>query len=258
MVVRDRPGLEVLVLQRTAAAVFAPAATVFPGGAVDDDDFTFADRVLGIDDAAAGIEHGLEGGALQYRVAAVRECFEEAGILLARQRASGTPATAKPEWRDACNAGHATFLHVLEAEDLVVDARDLMLFGHWLTPLGAPRRYDTWFFVAHAPDGQIAAHDDNELVASEWVRPADALAAYARDEIELILPTLRSVQMLARFATTDELFAALAAPMRGVVIEGSGERLALLDDPPSRPRWTNPLPDISWRDEQQYTEQLRS
>src|SRR5262245_11838031 len=132
MVVRDRPGLEVLVLRRTASAVFAPAATVFPGGAVDDDDFTLADRVLGMDDAGAGAEHGLEGGALQYRIAAVRECFEEAGILHARERASGAPATPKPEWRDACNAGHATFRHVLDAEDLVVDARDLLLFGHWL------------------------------------------------------------------------------------------------------------------------------
>ncbi|HEX5096352.1 MAG TPA: hypothetical protein VFX21_10070, partial [Acidimicrobiia bacterium] len=125
-------------------------------------------------------------------------------------------------------------------------------------PLGAPRRYDTWFFVARAPEGQVAAHDDNEAVASAWVRPADALGAYARGEIELILPTLRSVQMLARFATTGALFAALAEPMRGVITEGSGERIALLDDAPSRRRWTNPLPDISWRDEQRYTEQTGS
>jgi 8-oxo-dGTP pyrophosphatase MutT (NUDIX family) len=258
MVVRDRPGLEVLVLQRTANAVFSPSATVFPGGAVDDDDNTLVDRVLGMDDVAAGVEHGLEGGALRYRIAAVRECFEEAGILLARERASNALATPKPAWRDACNAGHATFRHVLEAEDLVIDARDLLLFGHWLTPLGAPRRYDTWFFVARAPDGQVAAHDDNEAVASAWVRPADALAAYARAEIELILPTLRSVQMLARFPTTGALFSALGEPMRGVIAEGSGERIALLDDAPARAAWTNPLPDISWRDEQRFTEQTGS
>jgi len=257
MVVRDRPGLEVLVLSRTADAVFGPGATVFPGGAVDEDDLTLGDRVLGMDDATAAGEHNLPDGALQYRVAAVRECFEEAGILLARERASNAVAAPKPEWRDACNAGHATFRHVLEAEDLVIDARDLSLFGHWLTPVGAPRRYDTWFFVARAPEGQVAAHDDNEAVASAWVRPADALAAFARDEIELIFPTLRSVQTLARFATTTALFEELGAGARGVVAEGTGERVALLDDTPTQASWTNPLADVDWRAEQRFAQEAR-
>ena len=88
-----------------------------------------------------------------------------------------------------------------------IDATDLRVFAHWLTPTGAPRRYDTWFFVARAPDGQDGAHDDSELVASEWVRPADALARNERGEIELILPTLRSLQALARFASVAALFA---------------------------------------------------
>ena len=79
------------------------------------------------------------------------------------------PAPPDPEWRDAINAGHRTFAQMLETEDLVVDATDLHVFAHWLTPMGAPRRYDTWFFVARAPDGQDGAHDDAELVASEWV-----------------------------------------------------------------------------------------
>ena len=60
---------------------------------------------------------------------------------------------------------------MLDREDLVIDATDLRVFAHWLTPTGAPRRYDTWFFVARAPEGQDGAHDDGELVASEWVRP---------------------------------------------------------------------------------------
>ena len=171
------PALEVFVMRRTPRAVFGPGATVFPGGAVDASDAQALAHVVGADDAAASAELGLTDGGLVRRVAAVRECFEEAGILLARDRATGAPATPAPEWRDALNAGHATLGQVLARDALVIDATDLRVFAHWLTPTGAPRRYDTWFFVARAPDGQDGAHDDAELVASEWIRPPDALGA---------------------------------------------------------------------------------
>ena len=131
------------------------------------------------------------------------------------------------------------------------------MFAHWLTPTGAPRRYDTWFFVARAPEGQDGAHDDSELVASEWVRPADAIARHERGEIDLIFPTLRSLQALARFPSVAALFAALDQVPRDergrlcVVAEASGERVLLPDDDPARAApWTIPLPDISVRDEQ--------
>ena len=182
MLVRDAPAfeapkLQVFVMRRTPRAVFGPGATVFPGGAVDESDTQALARVVGADDAAASAELGLAAGGLLRRVAAVRECFEEAGILLARAAPTRAPATPAPEWRDALNAGHVTLGQVLDRDDLVIDATDLRVFAHWLTPTGAPRRYDTWFFVARAPEGQDGAHDDGELVASEWVRPADALAA---------------------------------------------------------------------------------
>jgi 8-oxo-dGTP pyrophosphatase MutT (NUDIX family) len=255
MVVRDCPGLEVLVLRRTPAAVFGPGATVFPGGAVDDADATLSDRVVALDDDTASAEHGVARGGLAFRIAAVRECFEESGILLARDAVTGERATPNAEWRDALNAGHATFRHMLEAENLVVDGRDLSLFAHWLTPVGAPRRYDTWFFVARAPAGHVAAHDDNEAVASTWIRPADALAGHRRNEIDLIFPTLRSLEALARFATTDDLAAALATASRGddgrprVVPEGSGERVVLPGDEHREATWTIPLPDLHVVDE---------
>jgi len=255
MLVRDGDGLEVFVLRRTPRAVFGPGATVFPGGAVDPDDVAALGRVIGLDDHDASEELGLTEGGLARRIAAVRECFEEAGILLAHA-ADRTRAAPSPEWRDAINAGHLTFSRMLDAEDLVVDARDLHVFAHWLTPLGAPRRYDTWFFVARAPDGQEGMHDDNEAVDSAWVRPADALARADRGEITLVLPTARSLQALARFATTADLFAALAAAPRDergrllVVADLSGERVVLPgDDAPAASYWTIPLPDISVRDE---------
>lgn len=255
MLVRDRPDLEVLVLRRAPGAVFGPNATVFPGGAVDASDAAAADRVVGLDDAAASAEHGVAAGGLSYRVAAVRECFEEAGVLLARGR-DGTPADPRPEWRDALNHGAATLADVLAAGDLVVDARDLHLFSHWLTPVGPPRRYDTWFFVARAPDGHDAVHDDHELVESSWVRPAELLEACADGRVELIFPTLRSVRAIARFSHARDLLAALAATPRDaagrpyVVADASGERVVLPFDDVSRARhWTIPLPELHHREE---------
>jgi 8-oxo-dGTP pyrophosphatase MutT (NUDIX family) len=254
MLVRDRPGLEVLLLRRTPTAVFGPGATVFPGGAVDPGDADVGSRVRGLDDGEASAEQGLAMGGLAFRVAAVRECFEEAGVLLARDR-DGHSSAGEASWRDALNAGHATFAHMLEQADVHIDARDLMLFAHWLTPLGAPRRYDTWFFIARAPEDQEPLHDDVELVESGWLTPLQALSAYRRGEIELIFPTLRSLLALARFETTRELFDALeAVPHDGagrplVVSEGSGERVALPGDElhDAYASWTIPLPDFDWR-----------
>ena len=259
MLVRDAPNLEVFVLERTARAVFGPGATVFPGGAVDPGDADAARCVVGLDDSLASAEHGLATGGLAFRVAAARECFEEAGILLARDRATRAPADPKPEWRDALNAGHTTMAQVLAAEDMVVDASDLRIFAHWLTPLGAPRRYDTWFFVAAAPDGHDGVHDDAELVASDWVRPEAALERYGRGEIDLVLPTLRCLLVLSRFDSAAALLAALDTMPRHpggrpvVVPDGTGERVLLpFDDPTRASTWTIPLPDIDHRAEARF------
>jgi 8-oxo-dGTP pyrophosphatase MutT (NUDIX family) len=110
-------------------------------------------------------------GVDEFRAAAARECLEECGIP--------------------------------------IDARELVEFARWITPIGAPRRYDTRFFVARAPDGHEGEHDGSELVASAWVRAADALQAFADGEIDLILPTQRSLELIARFESADALFAEL-------------------------------------------------
>jgi 8-oxo-dGTP pyrophosphatase MutT (NUDIX family) len=110
-----------------------------------------------------------ELGVDEFRAAATRECMEESGIP--------------------------------------VDPRALIEFARWITPVGAPRRYDTRFFVARAPHGHEGEHDGSELVASAWMRPRDALDAFARGEIDLILPTQRSLEILARFDRVDALLA---------------------------------------------------
>ena len=184
--------------------MFGPGATVFPGGAVDpaDGDPALAERIIGIDDAGASADQGIARGGLAYRVAAVRECFEEAGILLAREAATGRPAehddglaTARTE----LNAGTAAFGDVLVARDLVLDARGA---ARVLALADAARRAPPLQHVVlrrPAPDGEDGTHDDNELVASAWVRPVDALAQHARGHIDLIFPTEMSLRALSHY-----------------------------------------------------------
>jgi 8-oxo-dGTP pyrophosphatase MutT (NUDIX family) len=261
LLVSDRPDLHVLMLERTRRAVFSPGATVFPGGAVDaaDTEERLHARVVGLDDVAASAEQGVHSGGLAFRIAALRECFEEAGILLAHDQGSGRLVEHDRDLamaRDQLNADALSLVELLESRDLVLDARDLRLFSHWLTPLGAPRRYNTWFFVAAAPDGEDGAHDDNELVASDWVRPADALASFAAGTIDLILPTEMSLRALAAYERTADVLADLDAAPRdasgglAVLPVGAGERVSLPADG-GRPTssWTIPLPDISYRTE---------
>ena len=257
ILVSDRPDLHVLMLERTHRAVFGPGATVFPGGAVDPADSAgpLTERISGLDDAEASAAQGIVRGGLAYRAAAVRECFEEAGILLALDAATGFPAEhddGLAAARRELNAGGLAFGEMLVTRDLVLDARELRVFSHWLTPLGAPRRYNTWFFVAPAPEGEEGTHDDNELVASAWVRPVDALAQHAGGLIDLIFPTEMSLRALSHYDRSRELLSDLDAVPRDatgqpvVVSDGTGERVALPQDG-ARPtmRWTNPLPDIS-------------
>ena len=236
MLLRDAPDLEVFMLRRSPETVFASGAYVFPGGAVDADDSShhLSERVAGVDDAAASGALGMPGGGLAFWVAAIRETFEEAGLLLAGPRSGGAVDRERIDsHRTSLNAGEASWSEVLDAEDLVMEGGALRLFAHFLTPEGAPRRYDTWFFAAATPEGQHGVHDDGEAVHSEWVRPVDALERQSRNEIDLILPTVCSLRWLARFASAAEVLAAADAaavtpdspPL--VVTDIFGERIAL-------------------------------
>src|SRR5262245_19097841 len=261
VLVADRPDLHVLMLERTSRAVFSPGATVFPGGAVDaaDRDARSHARVVDLADDEASAEHGLLGDGLAFRIAAVRECFEESGILLAHDADTGAAVhhdDSLAAARVLLNDGTLAFVELLERRSLVLLARELRLFSHWLTPMGAPRRYNTWFFAAPAPDGEDGVHDDRELVASEWIRPADALAQFAAGAIDLIFPTEMSLRALARYERAGDVFADLDTASRDadgnvlVIGDGTGERVALPGDSgrASAP-WTIPLPDISYRAE---------
>jgi 8-oxo-dGTP pyrophosphatase MutT (NUDIX family) len=225
----DRP-LEVFMLRRHPSTAFG-SVHVFPGGVVDpaDDDAALDPRCPGLDDADASAQLGLDRGGRSFWVAAVREAFEEAGVLLARDargqplRLDRSPDTEErfDAHRRALHAGGTTLLDVLTAEDLTLALTDVHYVAHWVTPEGEPKRFDTRFFVARAPEGQAYAHDERELIGSEWVRPADALRRHRAGDFAMIGPTIVSLQDLSRFATCDELFADLGAMTAGVDGDGA-------------------------------------
>ena len=207
-------GYEILMLRRNLNSDFVGGAYVFPGGAVDPHDARPAAQALsvGLDDERASARLGIDAGGLAYYVACLRELFEEAGLLIACN-ASGEPFhTDEPEMRTrmavhrrAVNSGSLSFVDMLSSEGLRLDFRGLEYVAHWVTPVGPPRRYDTRFFVALAPAGQIATHDANETVADTWIRPVDALAQNDRGELEMILPTIRNLQAIQHFSSATDV-----------------------------------------------------
>ncbi len=195
-------GLQTLMLQRTQAAVFLGGAYVFPGGSLDAADAATR-RVVGLTEAQANARLGLASGALAYYVDAVRECFEEAGVLLAVQRDGQPVAAARAA---ALLPYRERFFELLEGEDLYIPADRLAYYGHWITQPGRARRFDTRFFVALAPEGQEGAHDATEHIHQLWTTPRAALERGERGEIELVYATRQTLQDFARFAQPDAAF----------------------------------------------------
>lgn len=222
MLVRDGgqdTSLEVLMVRRNLRSDFVGGAYVFPGGAVDEADAGVEAEAVctGRSDTEASTVLGIPTGGLAYWVAVLRECFEEAGLLLATTTTGQPLSFDDPEdgrrfvaYRDAVNEGRRRFLDVCHEEGLRLPVGQVHYFAHWITPEGAPRRYDTRFFVARAPDGQRPVHDAAETIATEWLAPAEALRRHREGEIVLIFPTIRNLQAISRFADSASLLAAAA------------------------------------------------
>jgi 8-oxo-dGTP pyrophosphatase MutT (NUDIX family) len=250
MLVRDGvDGMEVLMLRRNPDSVFAADAWVFPGGAVDPSDGELPPTsLLGVTDGDASATIGVPSGGLAFFVAAARECFEEAGVLLARHTASGAAldtssdleTTRFARHRRDLLAGQRSFAEMLGAENLALDLSDVFYVSHWITPPGPPRRFDTRFFVAAAPGGQAVSHDTGETVESVWTTAGRALERWAAGEIHLVFPTIKNLEALARFPAAADLLAAaraidsvpLVAPrfggdprIPGPALEHPGERI---------------------------------
>jgi 8-oxo-dGTP pyrophosphatase MutT (NUDIX family) len=207
MLVRDAEagGIEVLMVRRTVAAAFAGGMYVFPGGRVDaaDGEAEVAEFVDGLDDVTASAALGVANGGLAFWVAAIRECFEEAGLLLGHP---AIDAIAADRW--AVHRGELSMAELCRRRGVRLDAGALQYVSHWVTPVGeTPRRFDTRFFLAAAPVGQDGRHDDAELVESRWLAPAEALAAGARRELMLMPPTEANLQFIASCSSLAEALA---------------------------------------------------
>jgi 8-oxo-dGTP pyrophosphatase MutT (NUDIX family) len=196
LVLRDgHEGPEVLMLRRSATASFLPGAYVFPGGVVDESDHApqLIDRLTGMSDADASTLLGLPRHGLAFWVAAVRECFEESGLLLAQTNVYHHNHLHRS--RSGLLDGHHGFHDVLQSHDAIIDATSIVPWSRWITPIGGPRRFDTRFFVTVAADAGSLSADDREMSDLRWFRPSDALQD---PDVMLITPTVSALRMLAR------------------------------------------------------------
>ncbi|WP_336365534.1 MBL fold metallo-hydrolase [Marinobacter sp. C2H3] len=200
-------GLEVLLLQRTWDAVFLPGYFVFPGGAVDDQELLGRRHATGPADSDISQTMSLDEGGADYMLSAIRECFEEAGILLATDASGALIDGAHPAHREreAVFKGETSLAELCQRHGLQLPLDRLAYLSHWVTPPGPPRRFDTRFFVAVAPEGQPASHDGVETIAHAWLSPARALEDHRQGHRLLGLPTLRTLRVLSEFDTTAAL-----------------------------------------------------
>src|SRR6195952_1900528 len=191
--------IEVFMMVRHYEIDFNSGALVFPGGSVDKGD----QEIISRPELYSGGE-GLDASALSFRIAAIRETFEESGILLARPRGSNTLIDAKRAGeieiahRSALCEGKTTFLKVLTDNGILLALDELVPYAHWITPEGMPKRFDTWFFLAAAPPAQAGAHDGKESTDSIWVSPREALAGGESGRFKLPFPTTRTLIKLGK------------------------------------------------------------
>jgi 8-oxo-dGTP pyrophosphatase MutT (NUDIX family) len=246
VLLRDRPGggVECLLMRRHLKSKFAAGDFVFPGGKIeaDDnpDDAARWCRGLDVKDAARRLD--LEGAprtALGFWIGAIRETFEEAGLLLAVTADGGevdVTATRFVEYRHACQTDNRAFWSMLRAERLRLATDRLVYFAHWITPEEQPLRFDTRFFAAPAPAGQHASGDEHEMTDLKWLTPREAVAAQERGEISLRNPTVKNLLLFDGAADTTGALARLrdrpVTTIRPrVVMDGDRRTILMPGDP---------------------------
>jgi 8-oxo-dGTP pyrophosphatase MutT (NUDIX family) len=216
LLVRDTAdGPEVFMMQRPGGVDF-PDLHVFPGGKVDGNDFV-PELLEGLADIDADRLLGLPAGGLRYWVAAIRECFEECGVLLAYRDGGPLRWSDRQEverfdsYRQELIEGRMSMADLCRIERLRLAADRVWYFSHWITPEQVPRRFDTRFFIAAMPADQETVAHQWESAAAEWVRPAEALRAHQEGRWQMISPTLTTLAAISPFADTRSMLAAVAA-----------------------------------------------
>ena len=215
LLVRDSKdeGIEVFLVERASKANFG-GAFVFPGGKVDPEDGldNMEEITTGSSDQYLSNILGKEKGGLAYWVACIRECFEEAGILIAFREDGSTfdPSDSDErqrfmEYRNRLNAGEAVLEEMCKNEKLTLATERLAYLAHWITPKIEKRRYTTRFFVAIAPQGQEGLHDGSESVNSLWIKPEDALQQQKDGKLLLIMPTIKNLESICGYSNVESL-----------------------------------------------------
>jgi 8-oxo-dGTP pyrophosphatase MutT (NUDIX family) len=208
LVLRNVPGgIEIFCVKRHVKSGFLGGAVVFPGGKVDESDRDAAWKALTTPAPRFGEEDADKARA--FGIAACREALEEAALLLTRG-----PALAQADivaLRGALARHEVSLRDALADRGLSLDLGTLRPFARWVTPVAESRRFDTRFFLAVAPSGQVGAHDDHETTASFWASPADVLSRFDRGEVELAPPTHRSLEILTNARSSDDAVRAAAA-----------------------------------------------
>ncbi|GAC1520346.1 MAG: NUDIX hydrolase [Ktedonobacteraceae bacterium] len=211
MLLRDLPagqGIEVFMVRRVIQSDFMPNVYVFPGGSVSQDDYgaELADGVCAPVAPSPSDPEGLTTAGRGLRAAAIRELFEEAGILLAYRDGAILPIPEEQvahfdSYRQAFQQRQGSLQEMARAEKLLLATDLLGYFAHWITPEGMPKRFDTHFFITTAPAEQQAAHDRLETSEGTWIAPYDALARFEREEFPLVFATIYQLRELAAFSS---------------------------------------------------------
>lgn len=203
--------LEVFMVVRHHQIDSFSGALVFPGGKLEEADGAPSLR------ARCGGADKIDDGELKFRVAGVREAFEECGVLLARKRGQRALIGAadlkgiEERWRAKLAKDEASIVDMVEAEDLEIATELMTPYAHWITPTFVPKRFDTWFFLAEAPEDQIALHDGSESTDSVWIGPQEAIEEAKAGKRTLVHATTKNLELLAEGKTVAGAIAAAGA-----------------------------------------------
>ena len=204
ILIDDRPDLQVLMLLRNNSSGFVADHTIFPGGAIEEDDknYIWDDLVVGLTKEEAKTQLRTDD-ARSFWIAAIRETIEEVGVLV------GTHEIELLEDRELIEGGSENFSDVISQREISLDLSDIEPISRWVTPMGGTRRYDTYFFVAQSFTSVTPQVDGKEAVEAFWIAPSEALKKWELGEMTMISPTLATLRQLESYENSDEVFTAL-------------------------------------------------
>ncbi len=204
ILIDDRPDLQVLMLLRNNSSGFVADHTIFPGGAIEEDDknYIWDDLVVGLTKEEAKTQLRTDD-ARSFWIAAIRETIEEVGVLV------GTHENELLEDRELIEEGSENFSDVISQREISLDLSDIEPISRWVTPMGGTRRYDTYFFVAQPFTSVTPQVDGKEAVEAFWIAPSEALKKWELGEMTMISPTLATLRQLESYENSDEVFTAL-------------------------------------------------